>query len=188
MTTVSQWRGKSTKQDTQTSPVLLATCEQITRIAIEYDNLVKIHNPSGKCSEGQPITISFLGFSHLAARFSEQERDLRDTLTWKERQQRAARAAKLEEENPGLRMQHISTGFLDSQDTLRLQLHVSRACERELHADLLAAEQEREILKSLVSTLEALDKKRREREGIVAYILDLTRPFPCTCFGQTCVT
>jgi len=65
-------------------------------------------------------------------------------------------------------VQHISTEFIDSQDTLRQQLHVSRAHEQEFHADLLAAEQERERLKSLVSALEAFDKKRRERKEIVA--------------------
>ena len=72
---------------------------------------------------------------------------------------------KLEED---LRVQHIYAEFIDSQDTLRQQLHVSRAREQKLHADLLAAEQERERLKSLVSTLEASDKKWREREEIVA--------------------
>ena len=65
-------------------------------------------------------------------------------------------------------MQHIYAEFIDSQDTLRQQLHVSRAREQKLHADLLAAEQERKRLKSLVSTLEASDKKWREREENVA--------------------
>jgi chromosome segregation ATPase len=82
-----------------------------------------------------------------------------------ERQQRAARVEKLEED---LRVQHIYAEFIDSQHTLRQQMHVSRAREEKLHADLLAAEQERERLKSLVSTLEASDKKWREREEIVA--------------------
>ena len=69
-----------------------------------------------------------------------------------------------QEEKYKHREQHIRSELLHSQDDLRQQLYISRAREQNLRANLLAAENERDELISLVSTLEESDKKRQEWE------------------------
>ncbi len=68
-----------------------------------------------------------------------------------------------------LRLQNIYAQFVQSQNCLREQLELSRARQQKLHADLLAAEHERESLKELVASLEeSSDEKRRRRKRFAA--------------------
>ncbi|KAH9064980.1 hypothetical protein EDB87DRAFT_1680146 [Lactarius vividus] len=62
-----------------------------------------------------------------------------------------------EEKQHRLRTQRIYSEFVDSQNSLRRQVEVSRTREGELQADLRAAEAERRELKDLIATLEASD-------------------------------
>jgi hypothetical protein len=73
----------------------------------------------------------------------------------------------LEEEDHRLRVQLVRARFVDPRNTLRQELQVSRARERKSLADLLAAEEERERLQSLVATLDGSLKNRRGRAEIV---------------------
>jgi hypothetical protein len=66
------------------------------------------------------------------------------------------------------RTQHIHTEFVDSQHTLCQQQQVLSADEQTSHADHLSAEAKHNALKSLISTLDASDKKRRAQEETVA--------------------
>ena len=122
-------------QDTTTPPLLNVLYEQITHGASGYNNLVGYGNLSYEHSEHQVMANDSLGYLHMA------------------------HDEKLEKYT--LRLQHIYTQFVDSQNSLRQQLELSRAREQRLHADLLAAEHERKRLKALISTLEDSDKKRR---------------------------
>ena len=122
-------------QDTTTPPLLNVLYEQITHGASGYNDLVGCSNLSCEHSEHQVMANGSLGYSHLA------------------------HDEKLE--RYGLRLQHIYAQIVDSQNSLRQQLELSRAREQRLHADLLAAEHERKRLKALISTLEESDKKRR---------------------------
>ncbi len=68
-----------------------------------------------------------------------------------------------------LRLQNIYAQFVQSQNCLREQLELSRARQQKLHADLLAAEHERESLKKLVASLEeSSDEKRQRRKEFAA--------------------
>ena len=83
----------------------------------------------------------------------------------REKQERQAVAGKLEEKYRH-REQHIRSEFLHFQNDLRQQLHISRARQQNLQANLLAAENELDELMSLVSTLEESARKRQEWEEI----------------------
>lgn len=122
-------------QDTTTPPLLNVLYEQIIHGTPGYNDLVGRSNPSYEHSKHQVIADGPLGYSHLA------------------------HEEKLEKYR--LRLQHIYTQFVDSQNGLRQQLELSRAREQRLHADLHAAEHERRRSKALISTLEESDKKRR---------------------------
>jgi chromosome segregation ATPase len=131
-------------RDTQTPPLLNAIYEQITRVAAGYSNLVECSDLSYEHNEEQAITDCSLDHSYLA-----DGRGLHDTLVQTENQEREA----LDEqpEKYTLKVQHIYAQFVDTQNTLRQLLELSRAREHKLHADLLAAEQEHETLKALAS-------------------------------------
>lgn len=116
--------------DTRTPPLLNAIYEQITRGAAGYDDLVDGSDMSYVYVEDHVIT----------------DGSLRVDLAHDEIP-----------ENYRLRLQNIYTQFVNSQDFLREQLELSRAYQHDLHAEILAAERERE---RLVSTLEKSDKKR----------------------------
>jgi hypothetical protein len=62
--------------------------------------------------------------------------------------------------------QQLNTQFVASQSALLHQLNISHAREKKTQADLLAAEQEHEKLKSLIPALREADKKRRGWEVI----------------------
>lgn len=64
------------------------------------------------------------------------------------------------------REQHIRSECFYCLNDLRQRLHISRAREQNLQAKLRAAENERDELVSLVSTLEKTDGKRQEWEEI----------------------
>jgi len=110
---------------------------------------------------GQIIPGSCLGYSHLAAQLRDHERDIQDSRMRREKQEQEERARKLQVEKCRLLVQRIYAKFVHARDTLRQQLQDSRVREQELHANLLAIEQERDKFKALVSTLEASDKKWR---------------------------
>ncbi|KAH9957581.1 hypothetical protein BC827DRAFT_649692 [Russula dissimulans] len=111
------------------------------------------------------IPGSSLGYSYLATQLRDHKCDLQDARMRKEKQEQEERAKKLQLEKCRLLVQRMYAKFVHVRNTLRQQLQVSRAREQELHANLVATEQERDKLKALVSTLEVSDKKRR---GITA--------------------
>jgi chromosome segregation ATPase len=121
-------------QDTQTPPLLNAIYEQITRAAAGYrgDDLVDCSDIFYDYVEDQVVTDGSLRYPDL----------VRDEIP----------------EGYRLRLQNLYNKFVNSQDHLREQLVLSRVHQQGLHADLLAAEHERE---RLVSTLGESDKKRR---------------------------
>jgi hypothetical protein len=109
-------------QDTQTPPLLNAIYEQITRCAAGYNDLVDSGDITYDYVEDQAVadgSVRYPDFAH--DQIPEEYR---------------------------LRLQSIYTQFVDSQDCFREQLEVSRVHQQELHADLLAAEYERERLVS----------------------------------------
>jgi chromosome segregation ATPase len=123
-------------QDTRTPPLLNAIYEQITRCTAGYDDLVDGSDISYNYVEDQAIANDSIRCPDLA----------HDEIPEKYR----------------LRLQYIYTQFVTSQNYLREQLELSRVHQQELHADLLAAEHERE---RLVSTLEESDKKRQRAKA-----------------------
>jgi hypothetical protein len=127
-------------QDTTTPPLLNVLYEQITHGTSGYNDLAGCSNLSYEHAEHQVMANGSPGYLHLA------------------------HDEKLEKYR--LRLQYIYTQFVDSQNCLRQQLELSRAREKRLHADLLAAEHERKRLKALVSTLQESDMKRRGWEEI----------------------
>ena len=122
-------------QNTQT-PLLNAIYEHISRGAAGFDDLVEGSDISFGCIEDQVVMDSSLRYPNLA----------HDEIP----------------EGYRLRLQDIYTQFVDSNDCLREQLELSRAHQQELHADLCAAEYERE---RLVSTLGESDKKWRSAKA-----------------------
>jgi DNA repair exonuclease SbcCD ATPase subunit len=108
-------------QDTRT-PLINAIYEQITRGAAGYDDLVDCGDITYDHVEGQVIADGSLRNPDLA----------HDEIP----------------EEYRLRLQKIYNQFVDSQNFFREQLDRSRAQQQELHADLLAAERERERLES----------------------------------------
>jgi hypothetical protein len=124
------------QEDTRTPPLLNAIYEQITRGAAGYDDLVDGSDISYDYVEDQVTTDGSLRYPDLA----------RDEIP----------------EGYRLRLQNIYTQFVDSQDCFREQLKLTHAHQRELHADLLAAEHERERL------VTALGKSDMKRQGAKA--------------------
>ncbi|KAI9510003.1 hypothetical protein F5148DRAFT_1366837, partial [Russula earlei] len=156
--TILQRCGLMAVRDTQTPPILNALYEQITCWEKGYDNLVAQVDVPDECSDhnSQLTTVSCLGYSHLASQLREQERDLRDARMKREKQEREKVTAKR-----WLRTRHSYAESADSQNNIRQQLQPAHSRQQELSANLLAAERERDRLKTLVSTLEASNKKRR---------------------------
>ena len=116
--------------DTRTPSLLNAIYEQITRGAAGYDDLV----------DGSDLSYVFV--EHHVITDGSLPVDLaHDEIP----------------ENYRLRLQNIYNQFVNSQDFLREQLELSRVYQHDLHAEILAAEHERE---RLISTLEKSDKKR----------------------------
>ena len=108
-------------QDTRT-PLINAIYEQITRGAAGYDDLVDCGDITYDHVEGQVVADGSLRNPDLA----------HDEIP----------------EEYRLRLQKIYNQFVDSQNFFREQLDRSRAQQQELHAELLAAERERERLES----------------------------------------
>ena len=119
-------------QDTRTPPLLNAIYEQFTRGATGYDDLVDGSDISYTYVADQAVTDGSIRYPDLA----------HDEIP----------------EKYMLRLQYIYTQFVETQSHLRKELEHSRGDQRNLHADLLAAEHERE---RLVSTLDESDKKRQ---------------------------
>ena len=129
-----------TVQDTRTPPLLDAIYEQITRSA---------------AGNNDPVIPGSLGYSHLEDQLSDHERDLQNAQARRKNQEREA-------------LRPSFTKPVDFQRVLRRQLELSRAREQSLHADLLAAEQERETLRALISTLKASYREQQGWEEIAA--------------------
>ncbi|KAI0264527.1 hypothetical protein BGY98DRAFT_1181844 [Russula aff. rugulosa BPL654] len=118
---ILQWCGLLAAQDTRT-PLINAIYEQITRGAAGYDDLVDCGDITYDHVEGQVVADGLLRNPDLA----------HDEIP----------------EEYRLRLQKIYNQFVDSQNFFREQLDRSRAQQQELHAELLAAERERERLES----------------------------------------
>ena len=127
-----------TVQDTRTPPLLDAVYEQITRGAAEYNDLV---------------TINSVGHSPLADQISGHTRDIQTAQTCRKNQEP-------EPSRPS------SNKSVDSPSGLHRQLEISRAREQSLHADLFAAQKERDSLKALISNLETSQREQRRWEKI----------------------
>jgi hypothetical protein len=119
-----QWCGLLAAQDTRRS-ILDGIYQQITRGTSEYDSddLIDCGDVTYGYVEDRAVADVSLPYPDLA----------RDEIP----------------EAYRLRLQKIYNQFVDTQDLFRKQLELSHAKQRESHADLLAAEQERERLVSM---------------------------------------
>ena len=141
-----------TLQDTQTPPVLNAIYEQIVNRTITYNKPIWCRSPPTEPKQEQTPTFTGVGTttSHPEVQLQYCEQELLDSLT--------QHKLELEEERQHrLRTQRIYSVSVDSQNSLRRQLEVSRTHEGKLQADLRSAEAERGTLKDLIATLEASD-------------------------------
>ena len=173
-----------TAQDTRTPPIIDAIFEQITRISAETDNLVEGSDlrVSDEDNKEQVIADSSINYLRPPAELSDHKQDLRQrALTRREKKEQETRPQRLEK-NHRLRVQHINSQTTHSPITLRQQLQASRSREQKSLADLLAAEEERKRLKSLISTLDVSLKKSQGREEI-----DATAKSRCTEAEATAV-
>ncbi|KAH9172825.1 hypothetical protein EDB89DRAFT_839264 [Lactarius sanguifluus] len=139
--------GLLAQRDTQTPPVLNAIYEQILNRTVTYNKLIWYRSPPAEPKQEQTrTTTSYL----VEIQHQYREQELLASL--------AQHKLELEEEKQHrLRTQRIYSEFVDSQNSLRQQLEVSRTREEELQADLRATEAERRELKDLIATLEASD-------------------------------
>ncbi|KAH9005776.1 hypothetical protein EDB86DRAFT_2876017 [Lactarius hatsudake] len=139
--------GLLAQRDTQTPPILNAIYEQILNRTVTYNKLIWYRSPPVEPKQEQTrTTTSYL----VEIQHQYREQELLASL--------AQHKLELEEEKQHrLRTQRIYSEFVDSQNSLRRQLEVSRTREEELQADLRAAEAERRELKDLIATLEASD-------------------------------
>ena len=115
-----------------------------------YDQITR-----SAAGNNDPVIPGSLGYSHLEDQLSDHERDLQNAQARRKNQEREA-------------LRPSFTKPVDSPSVLRRQLELSRAREQSLHADLFAAEQERETLKALISTLEASHREQQGWEEIAA--------------------
>ncbi|KAI9436992.1 hypothetical protein H4582DRAFT_1961105 [Lactarius indigo] len=139
--------GLLTKRDTQTPPILNAIYDQILNRTVTYNKLTWYRSPPAEPKQEQTQTTSSY-LVEIEHQYREQE--LLASL--------AQHKLELEEEKQHrLRTQRIYSEFVDSQNSLRRQLEVSRTREGKLKDDLRAAETERRELKDLIATLEASD-------------------------------
>ena len=124
-----------TQRDTRTPPVLNTIYDQITNRTVTYNEFVwRSSPPAGPKQEQTPTFKGVVTSSHLDIQLPYREQELLASLT--------QHTLELEEEKQHrLRTQRIYSEFLDSQNSLRRQLEVSRTREGELQADLLAAEE-----------------------------------------------
>ena len=136
-----------TQQDTQTPPVLNAIYEQIVNKTVTYNKFIwRSSPPAGSKQEQTPTFTGVVTSLDTWLQYLEQA--LLVSL--------ALHKLELEEEKQHrLRTRRIYSKFLDSQNSHRRQLEVSRTRERELQADLQAAEAKHRKLKDLIATLEA---------------------------------
>ncbi|KAH9075585.1 hypothetical protein EDB83DRAFT_2312042 [Lactarius deliciosus] len=139
--------GLLAKRDTQTPLVLNAIYEQILNRTVTYNKLIWYRSPPAEPKQEQArTTTSYL----VEIQHQYREQELLASL--------AQHKLELEEEKQHrLRTQRIYSEFVDSQNSLRRQLEVSRTREEELQADLRTAETERRELKDLIAALEASD-------------------------------
>ncbi|KAI0262480.1 hypothetical protein BC834DRAFT_1043456 [Gloeopeniophorella convolvens] len=155
--------------DPRTPDVLNTTFEHIESRAYTHSDL-SWHRDQLRRSDVQKRTITdlCLAYSQLEVQLEDHERELQQAQAQKEDQEREARTQKLEAEKHRLRVQHIYAEFVESQNTLRTQLEVSRAREEGYKTDLLAAEKEQIRLRSIVASLEGSKKEERlQWEGVV---------------------
>jgi chromosome segregation ATPase len=97
--------------------------------------------------------------SQSSARLGDHKRSLhRHAATRRGKKERETHAPKPEKKDK-LEVERAQTDVVHSQNTHRQQPKVSRTREKKLHADLISAEDERERLKPLISTLQASDSK-----------------------------
>ncbi|KAI0279065.1 hypothetical protein BC826DRAFT_608177 [Russula brevipes] len=166
--TILQRCGLLTIQDTQTPPFLTAMYEQITRTTeYDYRDLAQCEDLSNEHKNGQVITDSSPGYSHLATRLRDHGSNPRDALAPRKSSQRDARTRELEAERRRLRVEHIHAKLSNSQRILRQQLEALRAREEKSRADPVI-EKECQKSKVLVSASEAPDKERRRWEQLAA--------------------
>jgi hypothetical protein len=161
--------GIPTAETTQTSPMINAIFEQIIRDAAEKDNLVWSSNVTYEPHE-EAIADPSVTHSQLPAQLSDQGRSVPRLIVTQKSKREPEPTQKPAKQKHRRRRQRIHPESVDSQSTLCQQQRVPSAREPISHAVHLPVEAEHERSKSLVSTLDASEKKRLGREETVVTI------------------